>query len=78
MKKTIVLSLSLLFGLSAFAQNNCKIADELPIKLMSAEIKRGFKTFQKQNPPLYYLSYQYYTNDLSDIKVSEGSVAREY
>lgn len=78
MKKTIVLSLSLLFGLSAFAQNNCNIADELPIKLMSAEIKRGFKTFQKQNPPLYYLSYQYYTNDLSDIKVSEGSVAREY
>ncbi len=78
MKKTIVLSLSLLFGLSAFAQNNCNIADELPIKLMSAEIKRGFKTFQKQNPPLYYLSYQYYTNDLSDISVSEGSVAREY
>lgn len=78
MKKIIVLSLSLLFGLSAFAQNNCNIADELPIKLMSAEMKRGFKTFQKQNPPLYYLSYQYYTNDLSDIKVSEGSVAREY
>lgn len=78
MKKIIVLSLSLLFGLSAFAQNNCKVEDELPIKLMSAEMKRGFKTFQKQNPPLYYLSYQYYTNDLSDIKVSEGSVAREY
>lgn len=78
MKKTIVLSLSLLFGVSAFAQNNCNVADELPIKLMSAEIKRGFKTFQKQNPPLYYLSYQYYTNDLSDISVSEGSVAREY
>ncbi|MBD9149707.1 MAG: hypothetical protein EGQ14_02650 [Spirochaetia bacterium] len=78
MKKIIVLSLSLLFGLSAFAQNNCNITDELPIKLMSAEMKRGFKTFQKQNPPLYYLSYQYYTNDLSDIKVSEGSVAREY
>lgn len=77
MKKTIVMSLFLLFGLSAFAQNNCKIADELPIKLMSAEIKRGFKTFKKQNPPLYYLSYQYYTSDWSDISVSEGGVSRE-
>ncbi|WP_428061279.1 metallopeptidase TldD-related protein [Candidatus Avelusimicrobium stercoris] len=77
MKKTIVMSLFLLFGLSAFAQNNCKIADELPIKLMSAEIKRGFKTFKKQNPPLYYLSYQYYTSDFSRISVAEEAASSD-
>ncbi|MBR4592901.1 MAG: hypothetical protein IKO35_06810, partial [Elusimicrobiaceae bacterium] len=42
-----------------FAQENCSVEKEVPLRLMSAELKRGLKTFKKLNPPVYYLSYTY-------------------
>lgn len=57
------------------APQNCKISAEGPVKLLSAELKRGFKTFKKQNPPVYYMAYTY--TDARDfyVSVADGGVA---
>ena len=52
-------------------QENCSIAKEVPIRLMSAELKRGLKTFKKLNPPVYYLSYTYEDRHLRGIEVEQ-------
>lgn len=74
--KRIFILLAALFGCaSGFgAEQNCKTASEVPLKLMSAELKRGFKTLKKQNPPVYYLAYTY--TDASEVMISasEGGV----
>ena len=59
---------SFLIAVPAFSQANCTAADQLPIKLMKAELKRGLKTYQKQKPPIYYLSYTY--KDTQTTKIS--------
>lgn len=43
----------------AFAQQNCSPDDQFPISVMKEELQRGFDTYQKQNPSIYYLSYTY-------------------
>ena len=49
----------LIFMLMALpgAATLCDISAEEPIRLMEAEMKRGFKTYKKQKPSIYYLSY---------------------
>ncbi|MGN0024057.1 MAG: metallopeptidase TldD-related protein [Candidatus Avelusimicrobium sp.] len=56
------------------AEQNCKVSAQEPIKLLSAELKRGFKTFKKQNPPVYYMAYTYIDAREFYIPVADGGV----
>lgn len=44
------------------------------MKLLSAELQRGMRTFQKQKPPVYYLAYTYKEQYDQQINVSNGGV----
>lgn len=78
MKKLFLLYITLLLPLAAIGQQNCKIGEEKPIQLLSAELKRGMKTFQKQKPPVYYLAYTYEDQYRQSISISNGGVEEEY
>lgn len=56
------------------AEQNCKVSAQEPIKLLSAELKRGFKTFKKQNPSVYYMAYTYIDAREFYIPVADGGV----
>lgn len=58
------------FSLSP-AQENCRVADELPLRLMSAELRRGMSTFKNLRPPIYYLSYTYEDRHVRQISVEQ-------
>ena len=78
MKKLLFLTFSILFYSSAFAlESNCNAADQRPIELMQAELKRGLKTFKKQKPPIYYLSYTYTDTTKYDLWVNANGIAEE-
>lgn len=53
---------------------NCDVSSQAPVKLLAAELKRGFKTFKKQKPPVYYLSYTFTETREQVLSVSEGGV----
>ncbi len=77
MKK--IISVLLFCGLCApflHAQENCRVQDEQPLKLMSAELKRGFKTFKKLNPPVYYLSYTYEDKTSESVSAEQGALEK--
>lgn len=57
------------------AEQNCKASAQEPIKLLSAELKRGFKTFKKQNPPVYYMSYTYIAVRDFYISAADGGIS---
>ena len=56
------------------AAENCRVQDQAPLRLMSAELKRGIKTFKKLRPPVYYLSYTYEDKSGQRISVSEDGL----
>lgn len=59
------------------AQQNCDITKQKPIELLSAQLKRSFKVLQKQNPPIYYLSYTYTQQETAELSAQDGALARE-
>lgn len=78
MKKYLLILVVFLGGpLGAFAQENCRVANEAPLRLMSAELKRGFKTFKKLRPPIYYLSYTYEDRHELGLTVEQDGVSEE-
>lgn len=60
--------------LGVHAQENCSVQEEVPLRLMSAELKRGIKTFQKLTPPVYYLSYTYQDGVEQRISVQQDGL----
>ena len=78
MKKLLFLILTLCFAAPIFAlAPNCSAADQRPIQLMQAELKRGLKTFKKQKPPIYYLAYTYTDQTTYDLWVNANGVIDE-
>lgn len=73
--------LPILLLLSCFsvlsAQENCRAQDEVPLKLMSAEIKRGRKIFKKLKPSVYYISYTYEDKNVQSISIEQGDATSE-
>ena len=75
MKKIMVFLLFILSCLSSsFAEGNCRVQDEVPLRLMSAELKRGAKTFKKLNPSVYYLSYTYEEKHTINLQAEQGGL----
>ena len=74
MKKWILFITFILLSFGSFAQQNCSVADEKPLQLLSAELKRSFKTLKKLSPPVYYLSYTYQNIVSTVLDVREGGV----
>lgn len=76
MKHLVSLFFAFIMVAPAFAaEQNCKASAQEPVKLLSAELKRGFKTFKKQNPPVYYMSYTYIATREFYLSVADGGVA---
>ena len=61
--------------LTVHAQQNCTINQQLPITLLSAELQRSMRALKKQNPPLYYVAYQYNQYERGAVEVQEQGVA---
>lgn len=59
---------------NSFATGQCDISQQKPIKQMQREMARWKKIFKKQNPPIYYMSYSYYTTKGQFVSASLGSV----
>jgi TldD protein len=57
-----------------FAQTMCQVQQQRPLQLLSKEIKRSMKIFKKQNPPIYYIAYNYSDVDIYDVKVEEKGI----
>ncbi|WP_428075363.1 metallopeptidase TldD-related protein [Candidatus Avelusimicrobium luingense] len=74
MKKLLFLFFFFSSSLVLLAQENCRVQDELPLKLMSAEIKRSIKTFKKLKPPVYYLSYTYEDTTRQTLLARQGAL----
>lgn len=53
---------------------NCRVQEEKPLQLMSAELKRAIRTFKKLNPPVYYLSYTYEDKHAVNIYAEHGGI----
>ena len=73
MKKYLFLFL-LTGAVPVYAQQNCDIKSQKPLELLTAEMKRSVKTLQKQNPPIYYLSYTFKDVQTFELSVEEGGV----
>ena len=78
LKNLFVFCLFILFAAPLWAEGNCTAGDQLPIKLMKAELKRGFKTYKKQKPPIYYLSYTYTEQQIKNISVATNGVINDF
>ena len=76
MKKIITFLLFLVCLVGGVA-SACRVQDEKPLQLMSAELKRGIKTFKKLNPPVYYLSYTYEDKQIIDLQAQQGGLISE-
>ena len=74
MKKLLFLFFFFSSSSVLLAQENCRVQDELPLKLMSAEIKRSIKTFKKLKPPVYYLSYTYEDTTRQTLLARQGAL----
>lgn len=76
MKKILYLFVACVMAAPVFgAKQNCKVSAEQPIKLLSAEMKRSFKTLKKQNPPVYYMAYTYIDSVERFFRAAYGGVA---
>lgn len=76
MKKYLFLICVLGWPLGLAAQTSCRVQDQKPIKLLSAELKRSMKAFKKQNPPIYYVAYNYNEYEQGGINVQEQGVSQ--
>ena len=74
MKRLLLLCVLLVFAFPVFAQTICRVQDQRPLQLMSKEINRSMKTFKKQNPPIYYVAYNFDDLDVYGIDVEEKGV----
>lgn len=61
----------------ALAVENCVAAQERPLQLMAAELKREFKALKKQKPPIYYMSYTYLDTQDIYLSVTDGGVTNQ-
>ena len=77
MKKIFFLLFVMGAVLPTTAQQNCDITKQKPIELLSAQLKRSFKVLQKQNPPIYYLSYTYTEQETIELSAQDGALSRE-
>jgi len=78
MKKITFLLIIAVFSIcSARAQENCRVQDQAPLKLMSAELKRSIKTLKKLTPPVYYLSYTYEDKNMQSFSVQQGELVSD-
>jgi len=77
MKKYI--SLFLLGGLISplFAQTTCRVQDQRPLQLLSAQLKRSMGAFKRQKPPIYYVAYNFNDLDVYNIDVEENGVSNQ-
>ncbi|WP_428077543.1 metallopeptidase TldD-related protein [Candidatus Avelusimicrobium alvi] len=75
MKKIFLAVFLCMFSSFLWAKTeNCDVSSQAPVKLLAAELKRGFKTFKKLNPPVYYMSYTYKEIQRRRFGVSLGGV----
>ena len=78
MRKIFFVCFALVIGTNLLgAQENCKVENEVPLRLMSQELKRSIKTFKKLHPPVYYLSYTYEDKQQINLSVKQGGVDKE-
>lgn len=78
MRKFLSLFIAFIAAAPVFAAaQNCKVSSQQPIKLLSAEMKRSFKTLKKQNPPVYYMAYTYVDSAVRIFNVAYGGIARQ-
>lgn len=77
MKHFFLMMLGVFLACSLQAQPLCNIEDQRPVQLLEAELARGIKTFKKQKPPIYYLSYTYTEETKNSLEVAEGGVSWE-
>lgn len=76
MKKILLFLLVFAVALPSMAEKqNCKISSERPIKLLSAEMNRSFKTLKKLDPPVYYMSYTYTDAVHRSLSVQYGGIS---
>ncbi len=59
------------------AAQTCDINAQKPLVLLSAQLKRSMQTLQKQNPPIYYLSYTYTEEETVQLGAQDGALSRE-
>lgn len=79
MRKFTLLFISLLLASAvSFGQENCVAGEQLPIQLMQQELRRGWKTYQKQKPPVYYLSYTYTPSSEITLEASANGLKTNY
>ena len=76
-KITFLLIIAVFSICSARAQENCRVQDQAPLKLMSAELKRSIKTLKKLTPPVYYLSYTYEDKNMQSFSVQQGELVSD-
>ncbi len=74
MKKYIILSFLIGVFSPAHAQTTCRVQDQQPLQLLSAQIERSMRLFKKQNPPIYYVAYNFDDLDVYGIDVEEKGV----
>ena len=78
MRKIFFMYFALVVGISPLiAQENCKVEDEIPLRLMSQELKRSINTFKKLRPSVYYLSYTYEDKQQTNLSVKQDGLDNE-
>ena len=76
--KNIIASLAVVCCLVPLqAMGNCRTEDQLPLQLMTQELKRSIKTFKKLRPPIYYVSYTYEDKQRIGLSVKQGGLDKE-
>lgn len=67
----------LIYGVSPwiFAQTACRVQEQKPLQLLAKELKRSMKIFKKQNPPIYYIAYNFNDVDVYNVRVEEQGIA---
>ncbi len=75
MKKYLFLLLAVGVSFPVFAQTACRVQDQKPIQLLSAELKRSMKAFKRQKPSIYYVAYNYTESETGMVSVQEQGVS---
>ncbi len=75
MKKYLFLLFIVGISLPGIAQTSCRVQDQKPIQLLSAELKRSMKALKKQSPSIYYVAYNYTESESGFVSVQEKGVA---
>lgn len=75
MKKYIVFFFLIEAFFPAYSQTTCRVQDQQPLQLLSAQIKRSMSSFKKQNPPIYYVAYNLNDLNTSSLEIEEGGTA---